>query len=300
MSEETTGGGAVGTAPEHMGYPLTDEGLRRLAGEVGGGRPTHQAADAMTSMFRDRTLRDAAGGRYRELDERWHAEFDAWKAALDRAREAGAAEAYSTLAMQARGRLLEALLSRETEAELRAKARAGATPEARSVSWYADLGDPEQARPGDVLAMLVLGPVAEDAARDRRLDRSASRKRLRGRLILAVVLAGLVGFVVYAVVSGGEDGGTQAGDGDAPGQSDRPEIQNVLYTAVVSEATSIYEEADETTTVVTELEDLTVVHIIDESNPDWYQVRLPEDEETAGWLPRDLVTIACQGRCRVG
>jgi hypothetical protein len=300
MSEETSSGGAVSTAPEHMGYPLTDEGLRRLAEEVGGGRPTHQAADALTSMFRDRTLRDAAGGRYRELDERWHAEFDAWKEALDRARESGAAEVYSTQAMRTRGLLLGGLLSRETESELRAEARAAATPEARSLSWYADLGDPEQAGLGDVLAMIVLAPVAEEAARTMRLDRSASRKRLRGRLITAGVLVALLGFVVYAVASGGEDGGTQAGDGNAPGQSDRPEIQNVLYTATVSEATPIYEEADEATTVVTELEELAVVHIIDESNPDWYQVRLTEDEETAGWVPRDLVTIACQGRCRVG
>lgn len=301
MSEETRGGGAVGTAPEHMGYPLTDEGLRRLAEEIGGGRPTHQAADALTSMFRDRTLGEAAGGRYRELDDRWHAEFDAWKAAVDRAREAGAAEVYSTQAMRARGRLLGALLSREAEVELRAGAATAATPEARSVPWYADLGDPEQARPGDVLAMMVLGPVAEQAARDRRLERSASRKRLRGRLITAVILVGLLGYGVYAVVSGGDEGGgTQAGNGDAPGQSDQPAFQNVLYTAVVSEATPIYEEADEATTTVTELEQFAVVHIIDDANPDWYQVRLVEDEETAGWVPRDLVQIRCQGRCRVG
>ena len=300
MSEETRGGGAVGTAPEHMGYPLTDEGLRRLAEEVGGGRPTHQAADALTSLFRDRTLGQAAGGRYGELDDRWHGEFDAWKAAVDRAKESGAAEVYSTQAIRARGLVLGALLSREAESELRAEARAAATPEARSVSWYDDLGDPEQARPGDVLAMVVLGPVAEQAARDRRRDRSTSRKRLRGRLITAVVLVGLLGFVVWAVVSGGEDGGTQAGDRNAPGQSDQPAFQNVLYTAVVSEATPIYEEADESTTAVTELEQFAVVHVIDESNPDWYQVRLPEDEETAGWVPRDLVQIRCQGRCRVG
>jgi hypothetical protein len=300
MSEETRGGGAVGTAPEHMGYPLTDEGLRRLAEEVGGGRPTHQAADALTSMFRDRTLAAAAGGRYRELDDRWHGEFDAWKAAVDRAKESGAAEVYSTQAMRARGLILGALLSGATEAELRAEARATATPEARSVSWYSDLGDPEQARPGDVLAMVVLGPVAEEAAKDRRRDRSASRKRFRGRLITGAVLVGLLGYVVYAVLSGGDDGGTQAGDRNAPGQSDEPAFQNVLYTAVVSEATPIYEEADETTTAVTELEQFAVVHIIDESNPDWYQVRLAEDEETAGWVPRDLVQIRCQGRCRVG
>lgn len=300
MSEETRGGGAVGTAPEHMGYPLTDEGLRRLAEEVGGARPTHQAADALTSMFRDRTLAEAVGGRYRELDDRWHAEFDAWKAAVDRANESGAAEVYSTQAMRARGLLLGALLSREAEAELRASARAAATPEARSVAWYADLGEPEQARPGDVLAMVVLGPVAEEAARDQRRDRKASRKRLRGRLITAAVLAGLLGYVVYAILSGGDEGGTQAGDRQAPGQSDDPAFQNVLYTAVVSEATPIYEEADEATTAVTELEQFAVVHIIDESNPDWYQVRLPDDEEMAGWVPRDLVQIRCQGRCRVG
>jgi hypothetical protein len=300
MSEETRGGGAVGTAPEHMGYPLTDEGLRRLAEEVGGGRPTHQAADALTSMFRDRTLAEAAGGRYRELDDRWHGEFDAWKAAVDRAKESGAAEVYSTQAMRSRGLVLGALLSREAEVGLRAEARAAATAEARSVSWYADLGDPEQARPGDVLAMVALGPVAEEAARDRRRDRSASRKRFRGRLITGAVLVGLLGYVVYAIVSGDDVGGTQAGDGDTPGQSEEPAFQNVLYTAVVSEATPIYEEADETTTAVTELEQFAVVHIIDESNPDWYQVRLPEEEETAGWVPRDLVQIRCQGRCRVG
>jgi hypothetical protein len=69
---------------------------------------------------------------------------------------------------------------------------------------------------------------------------------------------------------------------------------------VVKEKADLLAEPDPGAEVVQPLEQLAVIEVIAEDNPDYYQVRLKDDQEVVGFLVKENVGIRCQGACAVG
>jgi hypothetical protein len=291
------------------GHALNERGLVGLGAEVATDSPSHVAVDVLNSAFRDSLLTDygeATGNtRLAEIDARWHEEFEAWRELVARAKPAGGPDVFPMWALRARGRILQALLDPEANDELREEA-ARAYADERPRRWLGEGIDPKQALPGTLMALAVMDAASATFV-DHEADRqtAASRKRRNRWITLAVVGVVLVGGA-FLLFGGGDEsdapGPAATGSGTGDGTPTAAPTQ-ILSTAVTLGETTVRGEADATAAEVGVFPINTVMRVISDSTPEWYQVNV-EDETgstvATGWVERESVRIACQGSCSIG
>ena len=297
-----------GAARAYMGYPMTEDGLGTVAAEVEGSTPTQVAADALRSLYHGHALTayaEATGqDNLREVDDRWHQEFEDWRRLTQSARKAGGPDVFGPMAWRARGIVLRALVEREAMAALQERAKKASAGPAKTRAWYPDDADDEG--PGRLLAKALLAesPGLRVDLEDEAHEATASRNRtIRWAVAGTVFVAVVVGIVLLALGGAGDEGPIASGSATATaggngGPTDVP--QRVIYTGTMLEATDLLAEPDPGAEVVAPLEQFAVVEIVAEDNADYYQARLKDDPETIGFVEKAIFNQLCQGTCSVG
>jgi len=297
--------------PTYMGYPITEEGLTGVAAQVAGPSPTRQTAEMVFGLFRDRvlTLHAESSGqqRFAQIDQRWHDEFADWQKGMADAREGGGPDIAAASSWKVRARLLLATVDPAAEAELRNDARKVASARVSARPWFSGLGNPDSAGIGALAAMDTLGREIAVRGDPQQSAEDAEVKRKKRRRIRLGVLAGLIVAIVAVVLLTRGGGGTEAAPGGAnpsgaasPGATTSAVPVKVLYTAGLTAPENMLKDPKDGADLVTKLPKGSVVEILSEQETDWYQVRLKDQPDTVGWVPRERVNILCNGTCSVG
>ena len=284
-----------------LGYPLNEQGLASLAAAVASGTPSHLSMDALNSAYRGHLLSaygDATGqARFREIDERWHNEVDAWGAHVREAAAAGGPDVYGRQAWRARAWLLQAILRPEAEQAIRERADAAMKSPGALRPWFRGADDPKNGPLGKSLAAATLADAAPD-----HYEPPAPNKTKRAIKwgVLAVVILGL-GYFVFTLVGSGDDTSTPQAEqtSEGPDQSGKGTGNRVQFTGVANVATTLRETPDASAGAVTNVEQFAVLEVM-ELQGDWYGVRIKEKPDTFGYVEKAQVDIRCEGKCQIG
>jgi hypothetical protein len=284
-----------------LGYPLNEQGLASLAAAVASGTPSHLSMDALSSAYRGRLLAaygDATGQtRFREIDDRWHDDVDAWGEQVRDAVAAGGPDVYGRQAWRARAWLLQAILRPEAEQAIRERAEAATKSPAALRPWFRGVDDPKNGPVGSALAAAMLADAAPDHYEPPAPNKT---KRVVKWGVLAAVILGL-GYLAFTVVGPGEDESTPQADQTTggPDQSGKGTGNRVQFTGVANVATTLRETPEASGVTVADVEQFTVLEVM-ELEGDWYGVRIKETPDTFGYVEKAQVDIRCEGKCQIG
>lgn len=298
-----------GAARTYMGYPMTEEGLGTMAAEVEGDTPTQVAADALRSLYHGHALTayaEATGqDNLREVDDRWHEEFEDWRRLTQAAKKAGGPDVFGPMAWRARGVVLRALVEREAMAALQERAKRASSGPAKGRAWFPD-GDADEEGPGRLLAKALLAesPGLRIDIEDEEHEATASRnKTIRWAVAGTIFVAAVVGIVLLALGGASEEGPSASGSATASADgSGAPTVgpSRVIYTGAVIEPADLLAEPDPGAEVVAALEELAIVEVVAQTEADYYQVRLKAEPEVIGFMEKANFRQLCQGVCSVG
>jgi hypothetical protein len=293
--------------PQFMGYELSEQGLAELASEVDGPFPTWSATAALRIIYTDRVLSlyaDAAKTqRFREFDERWHEEFDAWSRLTARSSDAGGPDIFSKSAWRTRAKILQLLIDTKGDEELRTRARA-ALQKPTVASWTKDVGTIEGAGVGTLMGIADLGDAADIFDQTRRDERKATASRRRKGALSGFVSIGLIVVIVVGVAafaSSGAGNNNNLNITTAPtvtaSASINPVTADVIGTGTVLKPTDILEEPKDGSKVVHKLKKDDRVYQVGHDQNGFYQVRLSTDAKVYGWVDKNDINIICPVQC---
>jgi hypothetical protein len=292
--------------PEFMGYELSEQGLAELVAEVEGPFPTWSAIAALRILYTDRVLTLAAEAtkatRFRELDDRWHEEFEAWRRLVERSKDSGGPDIFSQNAWRTRGTILHLLLDTKDDEALRTKARE-ALQKPTVAEWAKDVDRVEGAGVGTLMGLADLSDAADVYDEKRRVERKAAASRKRRGVISGFVTIGLLVGAVFAVAAFASssteniDFGPSATPTVTATKSIDPPTADVIGTITVTKTTSLYEKPDASSTVVQKLKKDTRVYQVGHDENGFYQVRLSTDAKVFGWMDKSFANVICPVQC---
>ena len=291
--------------PEFMGYELSEQGLAELVAEVDGPFPTWSATSGLRILYTDHVLALSAEAtstpRFRELDDRWHGEFETWTDLASRSKEAGGPDVQSQAAWRTRGKILGHLLDTKEDEGLRARARE-ARDKPTVAEWTKDVNSLEGAGIGTLMGVADLGPAADAYDEIRTTDKkSANSKRRRG-VISGIVTVAIIGGIIFAVAAFASQGAEEIDFGTTKptvtaSKSIDPLTAEVIGTIVISEPTDLLAEPKAGAEVVQSLKKDDRVYQVGHDEGGFYQVRLAADETVTGFVDKNAGVTICPVQC---
>jgi hypothetical protein len=293
---------------EIMGYELSEGGLAELTAEVDGPFPTWSATSALRIMYTDRVLTTYAEAtktpRFRELDDRWHEEFETWAKLVGRSREAGGPDVFSLAAWRRRAKILRRLLDMKDDESIRSKARESAK-KPTVAEWTSEVGSLDGAGVGSLLAVADLDEAADVYDATRRAERKAEASRRRrgviGGIAVVVLLVGVVyGIIAFTNVSTtvGTNFDTASATPTATvATSIDPASATVVGTATLSEDSPLLKEPKADAEVVQQLKKDSRVFLISHDTNGFYLVKLADDEKVVGYVDKNVANVICPVQC---
>lgn len=293
--------------PEFMGYELSEQGLADLSSEVNGPFPTWSATAALRILYTDRVLSIAADAtktsRFRELDDRWHEEFEAWGKLASRSHESGGPDIYSKSAWQTRAKILHGLIDTKGDEALRQRARE-AMQKPTVAEWTSDVGSLDGAGVGTIMGVADLGDAADTYDQSRQDEKKENSSKRRRGAVSGFVSIGLIVLIVFAVAAftstsgtGPLDLGNSATPSVAPSKSIDPVNATVIGTATIIKDSPLLQDPKAGATVVQQLKKGDRVYQIAHDENGFYEVRLSTDDKVFGWVNKDDATIICPVKC---
>jgi hypothetical protein len=292
--------------PRFMDYEMSEQGLVELAAEVDGPFPTWGATAALRIMYTDRVLTLCADAtktpRFRELDDRWHEEFESWTRLTAKSKEAGGPDVSSKVAWRNRAKILRGLLDTKGDETLRASARE-AMQKPTVAEWSKGVGSLEGAGVGTLMGVSDLGGAADVYDVKRRTERKKAASSKRRGIISGVVTVLILGGVVYGIAAFAR--GSNQEILFSPSASASPtaafdiKTAPILQTAVAAVATDLLDEAKDGAKVIQNLPELTRLYIVSHEIKGFYAVRLYDDETIDGYIDVSSPRIICAGKCGV-
>lgn len=165
---------APNLTPCYRGITINRSGLVALTREAANDPHGHAAA-IVTSLATDRSfvgwdVRKSGDLRYADLLKEWDAAVEQWRRDV---------EPHSNHPhwVEARSRILLALLDRSESADLSRQAAKAGGREAREVEWFQDLSSRVRGNPGHSMAVIELAPSAVLEAQRNRAHRQAEREQ---------------------------------------------------------------------------------------------------------------------------
>jgi hypothetical protein len=293
---------------EFMGYELSEQGLSELASEVDGPFPTWSATAALRIVYTDRALSIYADAtktqRFRELDDRWHEEFDAWSNLTTRSLDAGGPDVFSKSAWRTRGKILQGLIDTKGDEELRTRARE-ALQKPTVAAWTKDVSGVDGAGVGTLMGVADLGDAADVFDQTRRDEKKATASRRRKGAFSGFVSIGLIVLIVIGVAAFASSG---AGNNEtlnnlsptpsaAPSVSLNPETAPVIGTATVLKPTDLLKDPKAGSAVVQKLKKDDRVYQFGHDTNGFYEVRLSTNQKIYGWVDKNDVNVICPVQC---
>ncbi|HXJ64692.1 MAG TPA: SH3 domain-containing protein [Actinomycetota bacterium] len=291
--------------PVFMGYELNEQGLAELAAEVDGPFPTWSATAALRIMYTDRILTLAAESsktpRFRELDVRWHEEFDAWAALAAKSQDAGGPDVFSKAAWHTRAKLLRGLIDTKGDEELRTRARE-ALQKPTVASWAKDVGSLEGAGVGTLMGVADLGDAADlydEQQRTEKKETSSKRRKgaLSGFVSIGLIVVIVVGVAAFTTSSGSNDITFTTKPTPSASKSIDPSNAPVIGTATITKATNLLADPDAGSQVVTKLKKGARVFQIGHDQNGFYQVKTSDEPVQFGWVDKSVAVIICPVQC---
>jgi hypothetical protein len=256
-------------------------------------------------MYTDRVLTLAAESsktpRFRELDDRWHEEFDAWAGLTARSQESGGPDVFSKAAWHTRAKILRGLIDTKGDEELRGRAREALQKPTVS-AWAKDLGSLEGAGVGTLMGVADLGDAADVYdAQIRAEKKETSSKRRRGALS-GFVSIGIIAGIVIAVAAFTSSGAPTninftTEPSPTPSKSVNPSDAPVIGTATVTKATDLLADPKAGSQVVTKLKKGARVYQIGHDQNGFYQVKTADEPVQFGWVDKSVAVIICPVQC---
>jgi len=294
--------------PVFMGYELSEQGLTELAAEVDGPFPTWSATAALRIMYTDRVLtlyaEAAKTTRFRELDDRWHLEFEAWDRVAGKSMEEGGPDVVSRSAWRIRARILELQLDTKGDESLRTRAKE-AMAKPTVAGWAKDVGGLEGAGIGTLMGVADLGDAADTYDQTKQAEKKdTSSKRRRGALSGFVSIGLILGIViaVAAFTSTGSDVGN-LGNLNSPTTTPSPtkSVPNdqlpVIGTATITKDTPLLKDPKADADVIQQLKKDDRVFQVGHDENGFYFVKLAKDDKVFGWVDKSNASIICPVQC---
>jgi hypothetical protein len=291
--------------PEFMGYELSEQGLAELVAEVDGPFPTWSATSGLRILYTDHVLTLSAEAtntqRFRELDDRWHDEFEAWNKLTARSKEAGGPDIQSQSAWRNRAKVLGLLLDTKEEEGLRARAKeARAKPTV--AEWSKEVSSLEGAGVGTLLGVGDLGPAADAYDDSRTTEKKAANSKRRNGVISGVVTVAIIGGIVFAVAVFASQKQQDITFGTTKptvtaSKSIDPATAAVIGTITINEDTQLLKEPKAGSEVVQELKKDDRVYQIGHDEEGFFLVRLASDEKVFGYMDKNAGTTICPVQC---
>jgi hypothetical protein len=291
---------------EFMGYEVSEAGLGELGTEVDGPFPTWSATAALRIMYTDHVLTlyaDATkASRFRELDGRWHDEFETWGGLVGRSRDAGGIDVFADNAWRTRAKILRGLLDTKDEEPLRAKAREAAK-RPTVADWTRDVGPLDTAGIGALMAASDLEPAADAYDEARRSERKAEKSRRRRGVAGGVVVVGLLVGVVVGIIAFTNTNPSVGLDTTSPSPtatvatSIDPSTAAVIGTEIVQNPTPLLETPDDGATVIQQLAKQDRLYKLSPDTHGFYLVKLSTDDKVVGWVKKNDVAEICPVQC---
>ena len=164
---------APNLTPSYRGIQIDRGGLLSLAREAAA-NPQGKAASVVTSLATERTLvewdvRKNNDLKYADLLARWDKAVEQWRQDVE-------PHTKPPHWVEARSRILMALLDRTESADLSRQAEKAGGREAREVDWFRSLTGRVRDNPGHSMAAIELAPTAVEEARKARVEQAAKRE----------------------------------------------------------------------------------------------------------------------------
>jgi len=292
---------------EFIGYELSEQGLAELAAEVDGPFPTWSANAALRIMDTDRVLSIYADAtktpRFKELDVRWHAEFDAWATLVNQSKEAGGPDVYSQAAWRTRAKIFRGLLDTKDDEALRQSARE-ALKKPTVAEWAKDAGSIESAGVGTLMGVSALGDAATVYDDARTVEKKENTSKRRRGVLSGVISIGLIVGVVFAVAAFASGTNKQNFNFTTEATATKtaqvvPLDPNnpVIGTATITKDTPLLAAADPSAEVILQLQEGERVFQIEHDEKGFYPVKLASDEKVVGYVDKSNAVIICPVQC---
>jgi len=291
-----------------MGYELSEQGLAELAAEVDGPFPTWSATAALRIMYTDDVLTLSAEAskapRFRELDVRWHEEFEAWTRIAGTSLDEGGPDVVSRSAWRTRAKILQLLLDTKGDESLRTAAR-DAQQKPTVAAWTKDVAGVDGAGVGTLMGVADLGDAADTYDQTQQTEKKEVSSRRRKGALSGFVSVGLILGVVIAVAaftSTGSDVGDLNGlnsptASPSPTKSLPPDKLPVIGTATITKDTPLLKEPKAGADVVQQLKKNDRVYQIGHDENGFYFVKLSTDQKVFGWVDKNNASIICPVQC---
>ncbi|MCB0920789.1 MAG: protein kinase [Actinobacteria bacterium] len=164
---------APNLTPCYRGFTINREGLLALTREAAT-NPRGKAAGIVTSLATERAfvgwdVREGGDLKYADLLKRWDAAVEQWRQDVE-------PHTKQPHWVEARSRILLALLDRSEAADLSRQAAKAGGREAREVAWFHSLIDRVRSDTGHSMAAIELAPLAVQEARAQRVKQEAARE----------------------------------------------------------------------------------------------------------------------------
>ena len=164
---------APNLTPCYRGITINRDGLLALAREAAT-NPDGRSAAIVTTLATERTF---VGWDIRKDDDLVYADLlKRWDAAVEQWRQDVEPHTKSPHWLEARSRILLALLDRSESADLSRQAAKAGGREAREVAWFHNLSGQVRGNPGHSMAAIELAPVAVQEAQREHVKREAQRE----------------------------------------------------------------------------------------------------------------------------
>lgn len=165
---------APNLTPSYRGIKIDRAGLLSLAREAAA-NPEGRAGSMVTSLATERTFvgwdaREDNDLKYTDLLKRWDKAVEQWRQDVE-------LHTKHPHWLEARSRILMALLDRSESAVLSRQAEKAGGREAREVTWFRSLSSQVRDNPGHSMAAIELAPVAVQEARKARVEQEAQREQ---------------------------------------------------------------------------------------------------------------------------
>ncbi len=164
---------APNLTPCYRGFTINRDGLLALAREAAS-HPDGAAASIVTSLAHDRTfvewdIRKDDDLVYSKLLEQWDTAVEQWRRDVEPRTE-------HPHWVEARSRILMALLDRTESADLLRQAGKAGGREAREVAWFRAISQKVRDNPGHSMAAIELAPLAIRESHSQRVKQAAQRE----------------------------------------------------------------------------------------------------------------------------